>query len=83
VWYNEHWADIYLQNARKRLAKEIEGFDLIIEVVYTMQRLCAYKVSFPCVLYHDLIYALQTVVIGYSKSCEPFTEEEWEGLDYT
>jgi len=37
VWYNEHWADIYLQNARKRLAKEIEGFDLIIEVVYTIQ----------------------------------------------
>jgi len=61
---------------------EIKGFDLIIEVVYTMQWLCAYKVSFPCVLYHDLIYALQTVVISYSKSCELFTEEEWEGLDY-
>ena len=82
VWYTERWADIYLQNARKRLAKEIEGFDLTIEDVYTMQQLCAYEVSYPCVLYRDLIHALQTVAIGYSKFCELFTEEEWEGFDY-
>jgi len=58
------------------LAKEIEGFDLTIEDI--MQQLCAYKVSYPCVLYHDLIHALQTIVIGYSKCCDLFTEEEWE-----
>ena len=50
VWYTERWVDIYLQNARKRLAKEIEGFDLTIEDVYTMQQLCAYEVSYPCIL---------------------------------
>jgi len=82
VWYNEHWADIYLQNARKRLAKELKGFDLTIEDVYTMQQLCAYEVSYPCVSYRNLIHTLQTVAIGYSKFCELFTEEEWEGFDY-
>jgi hypothetical protein len=46
VWYNSHWADIYLQDAQKRLAKEIKGFDLTIEDVYTMQQMCAYEVSF-------------------------------------
>lgn len=66
VWYTERWADIYLQNTRKRLAKEIKGYDLTIEDVYTMQQLCAYE----------------TVAIGYSKFCELFTEEEWEGFDY-
>jgi len=25
---------------------------------------------------------LQTVALGYSKFCELFTEEEWEGFDY-
>jgi len=82
VRYTEHWADIYLQNARKRLAKELKGFDLTIEDVYTMQQLCAYEVSYPCVSYHNLIHTLQTVAIGYSKFCELFTEEEWEGFDY-
>ena len=82
IWYTEHWADIYLQNARERLAKEIKGYDLTIEDMYIMQQLCAYEVNYPCVFYHDLIHALQTVAIGYSKFCELFTEEEWEGFDY-
>lgn len=25
---------------------------------------------------------LQTVALGYSKFCEIFTEEEWEGFNY-
>ncbi|KAF5349620.1 hypothetical protein D9756_008974 [Leucocoprinus leucothites] len=66
VWYNQRWAEIYLQDAHKRLTKEIKGFDLTVEDVFTMQQMCAYE----------------TVALGYSKFCELFTEEEWEGFDY-
>ncbi|KAK7037570.1 hypothetical protein VNI00_011062 [Paramarasmius palmivorus] len=66
TWYVARWADKYLATARKRLQKQIKGFELSIEDVYTMQQMCAYE----------------TVAIGYSKFCELFTEEEWEGFDY-
>ncbi|KXN93292.1 3-phytase B, partial [Leucoagaricus sp. SymC.cos] len=66
VWYESRWADIYLADARKRLAKDIKGFDLTTENVFTMQQMCAYE----------------TVAIGYSRFCELFTEEEWEGFNY-
>lgn len=26
---------------------------------------------------------VQTVALGYSKFCELFTEEEWDGFDYS
>ncbi|KAJ3514761.1 hypothetical protein NMY22_g14639 [Coprinellus aureogranulatus] len=66
VWYLQRWADIYLKDARNRLAEQIPGFDLTIEHVYSMQMTCAYE----------------TVALGYSKFCELFTQEEWEGFDY-
>ncbi|KAF9453707.1 phytase [Macrolepiota fuliginosa MF-IS2] len=66
IWYVRRWADIYLKDARERLADEIKGFDLTVEDVYTMQQMCSYE----------------TVAIGYSKFCELFTEEEWEGFNY-
>ncbi|KAJ3564373.1 hypothetical protein NP233_g8339 [Leucocoprinus birnbaumii] len=65
-WYSSRWKNIYLQNARERLAKDIPGFDLTIKDVYNMQEMCAYE----------------TVGLGYSKFCELFTEDEWEGFDY-
>ncbi|KAI0665367.1 phosphoglycerate mutase-like protein [Trametes maxima] len=60
------WGAWYLRGALTRLAPQIEGFELTLEDVYVMQQLCAYE----------------TVAIGYSKFCELFTEEEWEGFDY-
>ncbi len=50
-----------------------------------MQQMCAYEVSFSSWLsqrrrFH--IPPFKTVAIGYSKFCELFTEEEWEGFNY-
>ncbi|KAI0373827.1 phytase [Pilatotrama ljubarskyi] len=67
VHYVRQWADIYLQDALARLRPQIDGLDLTIEDVYIMQQLCAYE----------------TIAIGYSKFCELFTQQEWEGFDYS
>ncbi|KAG1784075.1 histidine phosphatase superfamily [Suillus placidus] len=60
------WADIYLKDARMRLQPMIQGFNLTISRLVDMQELCAYE----------------TVALGYSKFCDLFTEEEWEGYEY-
>jgi hypothetical protein len=39
-----NWADIYLQDARRRLQEQLHGLDLSIEDVYTMQMMCPYEV---------------------------------------
>jgi len=84
VWYLQKWAAIYLADALARLQAQISGYTLTIEDVYTMQQTCAYEVFlniFP--IYSVLmIHVLQTVALGYSKYCELFTEDEWEGFDY-
>ncbi|TFK34874.1 histidine phosphatase superfamily [Crucibulum laeve] len=66
VWYVREWANIYLKDAQKRLQTRMHGLDLTVEDIYSMQQMCAYE----------------TVAIGYSKFCELFTEEEWEGFNY-
>jgi hypothetical protein len=66
TYYVIQWAEKYLAGARDRLDPLIDGYNLSIEDTFTMQQLCAYE----------------TVAIGYSKFCELFTEEEWEGFDY-
>ncbi|KAG5727396.1 3-phytase A [Termitomyces sp. T112] len=66
VWYVKRWAEIYLVEALARLQPYIKGYALSIEDVYVMQQMCAYE----------------TVAIGYSKFCELFTEDEWEGFNY-
>lgn len=60
------WAEIYLKHARKRLQPMIKGFNLTISRLVDMQEMCAYE----------------TVALGYSKFCDLFTEEEWEGYEY-
>jgi len=60
------WTAIYLERAHRRLQNQFIGLNLTIEDVYTMQQLCPYE----------------TVALGYSKFCELFTEEEWEGFNY-
>ncbi|KAG9313679.1 histidine phosphatase superfamily [Chiua virens] len=70
--YVKQWAGIYLKDAQKRLQADLQpteggkGFSLEIEDAYRMQQMCAYE----------------TVALGYSKFCELFTEEEWEGFNY-
>ena len=65
-WYTKRWTEIYLDKAKNRLQKRLHGLELNIEDVYIMQQLCPYE----------------TVALGYSKFCELFTEEEWEGFNY-
>ncbi|EPQ50321.1 phytase [Gloeophyllum trabeum ATCC 11539] len=64
--YVREWAGIYLSDALARLQPQLKGYQLTVEDVYTLQQMCAYE----------------TVAIGYSKFCELFTEEEWEGFNY-
>ncbi|EGO00975.1 hypothetical protein SERLA73DRAFT_178983 [Serpula lacrymans var. lacrymans S7.3] len=64
--YLQEWTSIYLRHARHRLQHHLHGFDLSYEDVYTMQQMCAYE----------------TVALGFSKYCELFTQEEWEGFNY-
>jgi len=66
VWYTRRWTAIYLEKAHRRLQNQFRGLNLTIGDVYTMQQLCPYE----------------TVALGYSKFCELFTEEEWEGFNY-
>ncbi|KAF5324577.1 hypothetical protein D9611_004222 [Ephemerocybe angulata] len=66
VWYIKRWAGKYLKDARERLSAQIPGYELSIEDIYSMQQTCAYE----------------TVALGYSKFCELFTQEEWEGFNY-
>ncbi|KAJ7611620.1 phosphoglycerate mutase-like protein [Roridomyces roridus] len=65
--YVEKWAGVYLKDAQARLTPQLVGYDLSIEDVYVFQQMCAYE----------------TVALGYSKFCELFTEEEWDGFDYS
>lgn len=60
------WENIYLQDAQSRLAPLIKSsaFNLTIADVYSMQSLCAYE----------------TVALGYSKFCDLFSWDEWEGV---
>jgi hypothetical protein len=41
----QEWANIYLKAAQDRLQRQIDGYTLTIEDVYTMQQMCAYEVS--------------------------------------
>jgi hypothetical protein len=50
----KEWSNIYLKEAQDRLQKQIDGFTLTIEDVYTMQQMCAYEVSFARVYHHHL-----------------------------
>ncbi|KAJ7256264.1 histidine phosphatase superfamily [Mycena rebaudengoi] len=65
--YLAKWASIYLKKALRRLQPQLTGYNLTIEDVYVFQQLCAYE----------------TVALGYSKFCELFTEEEWDGFEYS
>ncbi|KAJ7932197.1 phytase, partial [Mycena leptocephala] len=65
--YLAKWASVYLKKALRRLQPQLTGYTLTIEDVYVFQQLCAYE----------------TVALGYSKFCELFMEEEWDGFEYS
>jgi len=67
TWYVHRWVEKYLEAARERLNAQLDGIKLNAEDVYAMQMMCPYE----------------TVALGYSKFCELFTVEEWEGFDYS
>lgn len=41
-----------------------------------------YRVARSLVVSLRLMATSKTVALGYSKFCELFTEEEWEGFNY-
>ncbi|EGO05200.1 hypothetical protein SERLA73DRAFT_174197 [Serpula lacrymans var. lacrymans S7.3] len=63
---SDKWANIYLQSALTRLQPMIQGVNLTISDLGSMQEMCAYE----------------TVALGYSMFCNLFTEEEWKGFEY-
>ncbi|KAG1867973.1 hypothetical protein C8R48DRAFT_793164, partial [Suillus tomentosus] len=58
------WNAVYLRDTVPRLQRYVDGFELDVRDVYAMQELCAYE----------------TVALGYSKSCELFTEKGGKAL---
>ena len=76
---------MYLLVAHKRIQSLLQGYELSLEDVYSMQMMCAYEVrlsrAFPGCSY-KYSYTFQTVSLGYSAFCPLFTEDEWEGFEY-
>lgn len=60
------WVNIYLQDATKRLAKLVQGYEWTVQDSYAAQTLCPYE----------------TVAFGYSSFCSLFTYEEWDHFEY-
>ncbi|KAF7292227.1 Acid phosphatase [Mycena indigotica] len=65
--FTNAWAEVYLKNAQKRLAPHLSGLALNATWLFAMQQTCAYE----------------TVALGYSAFCDLFTEEEWNGYEYS
>jgi hypothetical protein len=78
----DKWAKIYLKDAQKRLQPMIKGFNLTIPRLIDMQEMCAYEVITSFTRSSWISDISQTVALGYSKFCDLFTEEEWEGYEY-
>ena len=74
--YVREWAELYLQDARARLNSQIEGIDLSIEDVYTMQQLCPYEVRvYMCFSYNPGLFTTRRRRLRWdipsSVSCSP------------
>ncbi|KAF7553288.1 hypothetical protein G7046_g7149 [Stylonectria norvegica] len=61
------WIETYLADAVARFQKNTEGYDWTVLDVYAAQTMCPYE----------------TVAYGFSKFCDLFTYEEWEGFSYS
>lgn len=61
------WQNIYLKEATDRLNKSSGNYEWTVQDSYNAQILCPYE----------------TVAYGYSRFCELFTYEEWQGFEYS
>ncbi|KYK57682.1 3-phytase A precursor [Drechmeria coniospora] len=61
------WIRTYLKDATSRFQALTKGFEWTVEDVYAAQNMCPYE----------------TVAYGYSRFCELFTYEEWQGFGYS
>ncbi|KAH7329045.1 histidine phosphatase superfamily [Stachybotrys elegans] len=61
------WTAVYLKDAVARFQNMTEGFEWTVADVYAAQSMCPYE----------------TVAYGYSKFCDLFTYEEWQGFEYS
>lgn len=61
------WMNVYLKDATERLNKLSGDHEWTIADSYNAQILCPYE----------------TVAYGYSRFCELFTYEEWQGFEYS
>ncbi|GJN68388.1 3-phytase A [Purpureocillium lilacinum] len=61
------WIHTYLQDATTRFQALSEDFTWTVDDVYAAQTMCPYE----------------TVAYGFSKFCDLFTYEEWEGFGYS
>jgi len=61
-FFLKEWANTYLKETQDRLQKQIDGYPLTIEDVYTMQQMCAYEVSFVYYHYHHPQFQIMSVV---------------------
>lgn len=84
----EKWAAIYLKPATQRIGSMITGVNLTATDLFEMQLTCAYEVCHTIrrtdrfrnlCAYH---FIPKTVALGYSKFCDLFTVDEWEGFEY-
>ncbi|WVN90098.1 uncharacterized protein L203_105333 [Cryptococcus depauperatus CBS 7841] len=60
------WDTMFLQKAKKRLQKDMDGYELSLIDIVQMMEMCAYE----------------TVALGYSAFCELFNQREWKGFQY-
>ncbi|ODQ67933.1 phosphoglycerate mutase-like protein, partial [Nadsonia fulvescens var. elongata DSM 6958] len=61
------WINNYLNDTVIRLQNYLPGIKLTNSDAYNMQQICAFE----------------TASIGYSNFCDLFSDEEWEGFEYT
>ncbi|POR31220.1 3-phytase A [Tolypocladium paradoxum] len=61
------WVHTYLADATSRFQAMTEGFTWTVDDVYAAQTMCPYE----------------TVAYGFSKFCDLFTYEEWQGFGYS
>ncbi|KZF19204.1 phosphoglycerate mutase-like protein [Xylona heveae TC161] len=61
------WYNIYLANATARFNSMTSGYNWTADDTYAAQTLCPYE----------------TVALGFSKWCDLFTYEEWQGFEYS
>ncbi|GMM37494.1 putative acid phosphatase [Saccharomycopsis crataegensis] len=64
---NDEYKKKYLEKAAERFNSQITGFNFTVADLNEIQTICAYE----------------TNILGFSHFCSLFSQEEWEGYEYT